>query len=274
MAAQQLPLETLLLIFSFISESLAPFASVCRSWQIAVEKITFADVHLDPSALAQFHDTVRRSGFERCGHIKRLHYKVLLQEYSVAARGRYENQHDRRHNNEIFTHALSSLLKTLSLWPSSGNNSISLELYSRSPSDWRACEDWAERRIRQQTAVAFPERELLDKRWESSYLELTERIPFTAGCIDSFRVLGHPGYRHFAPSAISEIVSLLPRIRNVEMVLNDDEKKDIILRDRLRDGKPSPCSRSPLQLFIRCSFFGFPLWVRVWILSKMSESKS
>ncbi|KAK9856692.1 hypothetical protein MYU51_000535 [Penicillium brevicompactum] len=163
----------------------------------------------------------------------------------------------------MFTLSISSLLETLSFWPSTGNNSTSLELYSRSPSDWRACEDWAERRTRHQTAIAFPEEELLDKRWEGSYLDLTERIPFTAGCIHSFKIPGHPGYRHFAPSAISEIVSLLPQVEKVDMVLHDDEKNDSVLRDRLRGGKPSSSSRSPLQLSFQysifCSSLGEPL---------------
>lgn len=173
MAAQSLPLETLLQIFDCSTGSLAPYASVCRAWQIAVEKLTFADLHINSSNLEEFDKMTGSSKFpERSHYVQKIFFKVVLPGYSISARGRYENQLDRDRNNKVFTQAITSLFQLLSSWPHGSYDATHLELYSLSPSDWRAEPDWPKRISRQQTARAFPEKELLDRRYESSYLEL------------------------------------------------------------------------------------------------------
>lgn len=239
MTSQSLPLETLLQIFDCIPGSLAPYASVCRAWQIAVEKSTFADLHINSLNLEDFDHITGSSKFpERPHHINKIFFKVVLPEYSTAARARYENQDDRNRNSKVFTQAITSLFQILSSWPNGSCATKYLELYSLSPSDWQAVPGWQTRGARLQTARAFPEKELLDQRYESSYLELLEESRLsTADCITSFRVPGKFNHRHIAPKAVSKMISHLPRLQIINASLHDDESKDDILRERLRNGK-------------------------------------
>jgi hypothetical protein len=242
MAAQSLPLETLLQIFGYIPGGLAQYASVCRAWQIAVEKLTFADLHIDSSNLEEFDEiTTSTKSPGRSHHVKNLFFKVKLPEYSFAARGWYETQRDRDCNNRVFTQAIASLFQILSLWPNGSYEAKHLEICSLSPCDWRAEEDWPGRSLRQQTAMAFPEQELLGRRYESSYLEILEDTHISnAMCITSVRFPGYSIHRKTAPKAFSKIISHLPRLQNINAELRDDERDDELLRDGLRNSKLHP----------------------------------
>ncbi|CAG8120091.1 unnamed protein product [Penicillium olsonii] len=235
MPAPLLPFDVLLQIFSYGFETLVPYARVCRSWQIAVEAITFADIHLESSSLRNFDKIIRSSNFVRCGHIRRIYFRIKLPKYSIEDRAQYENELDRRCNNNVFTKAISALLQTLSSWPQQFNSSVALEIYAVCPSDFKACPDWDLRTVRIQTYLAFPEKDILDKRFESSYLKLVHNRLSSAGCIYSLKTLDREGFRRFAPSAISQIVSHLPRLQSLDLALNDDEPNDA-QRDLLRDG--------------------------------------
>jgi hypothetical protein len=241
MAAQSLPLETLYQIFGYINGSLAPYASVCRTWQSAVEKLTFADLNINSSILEEFDQITGSSkSLGRYYHIKKIFFKVVLPKYSVAARSRYENEHDRNRNNEAFTHAIESLFRILSSWPNECCNTKYLELYSRSPSDWQAEPDWGKRAARQKTGCIFLERDLLERRYEHCYLGLIEESNLSnVDCISSFRIPGQYSHRKIAPKAVSKMVSHLPRLQHINVALNDCESEDIMLRDQLRNGKSS-----------------------------------
>ncbi|KAJ5496511.1 hypothetical protein N7463_008498 [Penicillium fimorum] len=226
--AGSLPLETLQQIFSYQPESAIQYACVCRKWQAAAETFTFADLHINSADLESFRHIVTSSHFpSRYFHVRSLYFKVVLPVYSHHARGHYENGDDRDANNKVFTQAIRSLFDILSLWPDYDRYQIVLQIYARSPSDWQAEPDWTTRRARQQLGYAFPEQDLLHRRYERSYLQLTEQVSLPdVNCITSLEVRGTDTLRNIAPSAVSGMVAHFPRLETIIASLRDSESKD------------------------------------------------
>lgn len=233
--AELLPLETLLHIFSYLPDgALTACACVCRQWQVAAETLTFADLHIDSMDLEDLPRIIHSSrSAGRCFHLRALYFKVILPKYSVAARGHYENHVDRDGNNRVFSQVITSLFEILSSWPDYDHN-MSLEIYARSPSDWQAEPDWTIRRIRQERGYAFPDEELLHRRYKSSYLQLMDNVTLSnVKCITSLKVLGCDCFRNIAPGAVSEMVAHLPRLQLINARLRAKERKDAAMHDSL-----------------------------------------
>ncbi|KGO78186.1 hypothetical protein PITC_034010 [Penicillium italicum] len=226
--AESLPLETLQHIFLYLPDNLTPCACVCRQWQVAAENFNFADLHINLADLEDFCQIVLSpNSTSRWGHVQSLHFKVVLPEYGVTARGHYENQDDCDSNNKVFTQAITSLFEILSSWPNYDRCEMELQVYARSPSDWRAEPDWSTRRARQQRGYAFPEEELLDRRYQDSYLQLTGKVSLPdVNCIKSFQVSGCDSVRNIAPGAVSEMVAHLPRLQTLQANLCEKERRD------------------------------------------------
>ncbi|OQD60687.1 hypothetical protein PENPOL_c021G10365 [Penicillium polonicum] len=250
--AETLPLETLRCVFSYLEGRLAPYACVCRQWQVAAEQLTFADLHINSADLEDFRQIALSShSASRCFHVSHLYFKVILPEYSVTARGHYENRNDRDGNSKVFTQAITSLFEILSSWPDADRHQISLQIYAKSPSDWESETDWVVRRIRLQRCYAFPEQELLHRRYERSYLQLTEALP-NVECITSLKVLGCGRYRNIAPGSVSEMVAHLPRLDTINAELRDRDRRGTAASDSLGDFPSAPWPSSLRHLRLEC----------------------
>lgn len=235
--AETLPLEILRYVFSYLDDHLAPYACVCRQWQVAAEQFIFAGLHINSADLEDFRQVaLPPHSASRCFHMRRLYFKVVLPEYSVAARGHYENLNDRDSNSKVFTQAITSLFEILSSWPDADRHQISLQIYAESPSDWEAETDSNARRIRLQRCYAFPGQELLHRRYERSYLQLMEVTLPNVECITSLEVLGYGKYRNIATGSVSEMVARLPRLDTINAELRDRGGRGTAASDRL-DGK-------------------------------------
>ncbi|CAG7935321.1 unnamed protein product [Penicillium nalgiovense] len=242
--AKSLPLETLQEIFSYQTGRLASCACVCRQWQLAAERFTFADLHISSADLEDFRQMfpVSNSAGRRF-HLRSLHFKINLPKYGIAARGQYEDQYDRDTNSNVFTQAITSLFKILSSWPEY-DRYMSLQIYARSPSsDWQAEPDWTTRRARLERGRAFPEEELLQRRYQDSYLQLRGKIALRdVKCITSLDVMGCDNFRNIAPGAVSEMVVHLPRLQTVTATLRDKVRNGPEMGDSDSLGDYSPHS--------------------------------
>ncbi|KAJ6184837.1 hypothetical protein N7519_006138 [Penicillium mononematosum] len=246
--ADSLPLETLQEIFSYQTGHLASCACVCRQWQVAAERFTFADLHISSADLEDFRQMFPVSNSTgRRFHLRSLHFKVVIPKYSIAARGQYENQDDRDSNNNAFTRAITSLFEILSSWPEYDRYML-LQIYVRSPSDWQAEPDWTIRRTRFERGRAFPEEELLQRRYQDSYLQLMGKIALPdVKCITSLDVMGCENFRNIAPGAVSEMVIHLPRLQTVTATLRDKVRNGTEMGDSLGDF-PRVAARWPSSL--------------------------
>ncbi|CRL29363.1 unnamed protein product [Penicillium camemberti] len=251
--AGTLPLETLRQIFSYLGGDLAPYAGVCRQWQLAAEQLTFTELHIDSTELEDFRQIALSShSIRRCFHVRRLYFNVVLPEYSVAARGQYENQNDRDSNNRVFAQATTCLFEILSQWPDSDSHQISLQIYAISPSDLEAETDRTVRHIRLQRCYAFPDDELLHRRYESSYLQLSEVPLPNVKCITSLRVLGYGRYRNIAPGSVSEMVARLPRLDTINADIRERPRRGGPLSESLGDFPGGSCPSSLQHLRLEC----------------------
>ncbi|KAL2704454.1 hypothetical protein AAEP93_005525 [Penicillium crustosum] len=251
--AATLPLETLRQIFSYLEGGLAPYSCVCGQWQLAAEQLTFASLHINSVDLEDFRQIAFSShSVSRCFHLRRIDLKVVIPEYSVAARGRYENQNDRDGNSKVFTQAITSLFEILSSWPDADRHQISLQIYANSPSDWEAETDRTVRRIRLQRCYAFPKEELLHRRYERSYLQLTEVPLPNVKCITSLKVLGYGKYRNILPGSVSEMVARLPRLDTLNVEIRDRLRRGAAASDSLDDFPSATWPSSLRHLRLEC----------------------
>ncbi|SPQ21982.1 2590eedb-3c64-45a5-97ad-ac6fab2e734d [Thermothielavioides terrestris] len=226
---------------------LAAYAAVSRRWQPRIEALTFAHITLTPARLASplaaralTPDRVRRL-------VRSIYLEVLLPPYDEAARRRVEDDAERAANDAVFTDAVLRLFALLAA-AGAGEDyrpKIHLSMAARCESDM---EDWEGRHRRRPVSPTAP-RDLFERRYESSYLDLRLAMPGqSAGseaealpevhCILGFGVqrIDSPllHYRHFAPRALCLMASRMSGLEQVYWVLRDKEKRDVELRKKLR----------------------------------------
>jgi hypothetical protein len=85
-----------------------------------------------------------------------------------------------------------------------------------------------------------PETDLLQRRFEQSYLHLAQKELEDAPSVQAVTyllVVGNP--RLISPASCSYLVTKLPRLQRVQLKLFDNEKRDSELRKRNREGTPN-----------------------------------
>ncbi|KAL7807543.1 hypothetical protein V8C44DRAFT_187120 [Trichoderma aethiopicum] len=119
-----------------VSQKLAPFATVCREWQVFFETRIFRRLVLDVNSLADFDAIIRRSDI-RLGYIRKLWLRIKLTKYDCPDCDYEEDARTRHLNNILFTVCLQSLLATLKLWDPTrhGEQGLALMLSVSSSSD-------------------------------------------------------------------------------------------------------------------------------------------
>lgn len=231
---------------------LASYATVSRAWQAEVEQQTFRRLYLKPDRVSHALAQESLLSPDRVGYMRSIHLDVLLASYDDAARQRVESDEDKRRNNETFSITVRRMLRLLGRLYGSPRQSLSGEqrdagqltlfLTARSPSDPRPGNDFVHRRQRTRKGL---DKDLLELRYQSSYLKLLPdpdddkggtvvqhvNLPFT-----TFIVHGMPPKRFFSPAACCHLASRMPHLKQIKWQLWDNEKKDIALRRRMRDG--------------------------------------
>ncbi|KAE8325960.1 hypothetical protein BDV39DRAFT_206347 [Aspergillus sergii] len=109
---------------------LAPYATVCKEWQAAIEKKTFCRLKLQPSCLHDFESLVPR----RRGVVKHIWLNIQLRSYSCRSCQDLESCSWTSSNNRIIRRAITKLFSILSTWDLV-DDGLSLELSAQSPSD-------------------------------------------------------------------------------------------------------------------------------------------
>ncbi|KAK0748115.1 hypothetical protein B0T21DRAFT_406655 [Apiosordaria backusii] len=114
--------------------SIAHYASVCRRWQQAIEKVTFARLKVTKDRLDNF-DKITAS---RRHLVKYIWLSIELPRYSCGDCNYYVARSPRPpHDYDVFVVTLGCLLQTLSRWES--GDGIELDVSANSPSNWEHC---------------------------------------------------------------------------------------------------------------------------------------
>lgn len=215
---------------------LSQYATVDRVWQEIIEKRTFSTLCL---GTAKRLDEFRRLNLDsrRKTYIRKIDLIVELELYDVDARSRFETDEEHQRNNRLFTQAIQSLLQVLASWPNNPRG-IKLFITAQSPSDIGAIPDQRERRIRKKAARFDRTEDLLNRRFETSYLQLDESFKsLSVPIISSLNVDGLScNGRVIQPASCARLASNLACLRSVTLALSDDCKQDKPLRKRNRNG--------------------------------------
>ncbi|KAL4869464.1 hypothetical protein BDV12DRAFT_196308 [Aspergillus spectabilis] len=237
-----LPPKLISFIISYIEEFwFAPYASINLQWKAAIEETTFRTLTFTTARLAQFQHILspRRSSV-----LQSLCLKITPPEYSIAERGEVETNLDRSQNNQAFTDTIGALFDILS-WPHRTHTSnIDLYIISCSFSDHTEEPPSSLRGLVQQEA------DLLQWRCKSSYLEFVKpanQLPILDS-ITSLTIHTTWNDRNIAPATVSTLLFRLPRLRQLIASLTDNERKNVLLRDTLRDDLSSGLSHWPGSL--------------------------
>ena len=155
-------------------QGLHKYATVSRSWQLAVEYITFTNLTIKSTDLSFFTSLIRPGQEHRHDLLKEINFEVVLPLYSDEDRGRRENKLEKAANNEAFSTAIHSLFRSLQRLEDHANNNkrrverrLSIcRVYS--PSDRRRCATPVN--VLRNRGM----RDIFERRYENSYLKLSQ----------------------------------------------------------------------------------------------------
>ncbi|KAK4446456.1 hypothetical protein QBC34DRAFT_486862 [Podospora aff. communis PSN243] len=139
-----LPAEIRLMILDVVAQQKHPgwasFASVCKEWQLFLEKQNFCRLKLQVPCLDNFESIVRQS--RRRGLVQHIRLGVTLPGYSCQLCKRVESISWSHRNSTIISNGIWKLFHILSTWESGPEHGapplrrdLTLELNAHSPSD-------------------------------------------------------------------------------------------------------------------------------------------
>ena len=219
---------------------LPSYSTISRSWQYAIECLTFREIAMKSTEVVEFSHIVIN---HRRKVLRRLELNVILPTYTDKACAKFETDMDMDSNNQVFTKAIKDLLALLRSWhdesQTTGNHGHgpvqqSLRLCigdCYSPMDRR----YRGREKHQEDRHNWDRHDLFQHRYESSLLRLEsiegiEEIPQ----ISSFH--RSPSNRTIEPRSLAMIASRFPNLDSLRWKLEDNEKRDPQLRQRTRFG--------------------------------------
>lgn len=225
----------------------ATLASVCRAWRDLVERYTFRNLRLDRARLADVDRIVCR---RRRAYVRAVDLDVELEPYGRDLYAAFETAEENARNSAIFSETLRRCFDALSRWAPAGvdgDGGIWLSISTFSPSDVGRGGRERDYRIRG----------IGGDRYIHSILQLlpaATELP-VVGCVSKLSPANpwHTKGRHISAAAWALIINSLPNANKIDISFWDNEKKDLDLRRRLRDGKSLShssrnCWNAPLTL--------------------------
>jgi hypothetical protein len=197
--------------------SIAAYTSVCREWQAEIERYTFKELHLSHTRMEDFGNIVKYNR-RRC--LERINLLVDLPEYENDPCEERETWEDKMANNQAFTRTFRDLFAFLAAWSDDDvcRDGIYLYLNVSSKSDLRnsGFELWQRRR--------WNVKDIGEKRFADSYIDFIgqdeehnrTRLLRPVHAITSFET-DSLIRRSIMPEAYSDIVAMLPRLRELSL---------------------------------------------------------
>ncbi|KAM5348805.1 hypothetical protein ACJ41O_008628 [Fusarium nematophilum] len=130
-----LPAEIRLMILEAITQQMHPgwasLASVCKEWQLVIEKRNFHRLKLRLSCL----DDLERMIIRQRELVQHIWLDIELPEYSCRSCEKYESFSGSGRNRSIISSGIWKLFRILSAWKPAGGLTLELNAYSPSDSD-------------------------------------------------------------------------------------------------------------------------------------------
>lgn len=238
---------------------IAQYSCVCREWRDIVESLTFRNLRLNRTRLAQVD---RIMCPRRRAYVRTIDLDVELQPYDDKVYGDFETTEEKEINSFIFSETIRLFFVVFSRWTLEGSYhgfdvdtgqvkervGVSLCITCFSPSDVQRC---GEAKIISRDRN-FVNRDIFGDRYIHSILQL---LPAAAEpelpVVESVVELISGQEQHISASAWASIINSLPNAKKIDINFWENEKKDLELRKQLRNGKSfnDRVSRSALLTF-------------------------
>lgn len=237
-----LPPELYTLIISKIydqsSGKLAPYATISRQMQYAIEAETFQDITLRSKDLDLFEEIFDDKRLYRRETVKKIKLTVSLPRFSETAEDRLEGEKDQRENNRAFSAVIHRLFRVLASWETGtqgrdleGARPVALSLRAYCPSD----PPYRQNVYRYSRFGSY--------RHRHSYLRLLaqEQLPI----VRRVKTLAAPHsasfyQRKIEGGALAAMLRKLPGVHKVHYDIRNDERFHLALGRRMRFGE---CTR-------------------------------
>lgn len=233
--------ELISLIIASLERPLAPYATISRSFQLAIEHLTFGSLNIKSTEIDTFERLVSD---QRREALFSLTFNVVLPAYDDDARDDVESLADVAANNQVFENSISQLFSILKSWEVTPPKSVAadprpltLHLYAWSPTDpaYRDQHKLSEQQLEAALGIRLV---IFEKRYENSLLSFPDaliKLPSLTRII-AFYAYGQGSRRTFDAGSVVRIAASLPCLEILEMELKDwlyDSER----RQRQRKGK-------------------------------------
>lgn len=216
---------------------LPPYATLSRTWQLAIEDRTFRDLRFKSTELPYVTEVV--TGHRR-GLIASIQYQVVLPDYPDHHCAKFETEKDQERNSQAFTYAIHALFQLLKTLEGNGKDkatrSIALDLcdiYSPMDKFHRSEDKLQEDELQVELAKRY---DLWEHRYEHSVLKLLDHpeLPVLS-MVSGFR-LTFMAHRHVEPRSTILMAAKCLTLQSIGISVNDNEKKDRDVRRQARQG--------------------------------------
>lgn len=204
-------------------------ATLSRSWQYAIEQLTFKTLFIKSYDLEDFC-TVFSSNTTRHRFLQYLALDIILPRSVLDERARYETADDRAVNNSVFHSSVLALLQELSQWPDGCVLRISIDVY---PFMDRRYRDQDELENQPYKAFEVPRNNIFIKRDSQSYIRLTGAFPVTIPCVTSFHA--QPGFKHLDPGSLVAMTAAFPKLESIDWPFEDPIYFLALRRQQMQD---------------------------------------
>lgn len=233
---------------------LLTYATLSSRWREAVEAIIFHRLRISSHDLRQFQTMMTGN---RRNYLKKLHFTVILPNYSRERCAHIESREEQQVNNECFTQAIVNLFTILKQWEDAGQMwGLRLQLGdAHSPTDSRDAQarvDLAQQDREPKPNNAEPRRwcdpDIFEDRWAASFIDLEkpDRIP-TLSNIVYLNFQGNCG-RVFSPAVGPRLAACLPNLEGLHWRFG--ERDDALVNNENRSKFASNLERTKIQ---KCS---------------------
>ncbi|KAK8084866.1 hypothetical protein PG997_006137 [Apiospora hydei] len=187
-------------------------ATLSRSWQSAIEPLTFKLLQITSDDLQDFYSAF--ANIPRRGFLRELHLDIFLPLYSRLDCTKYETARDRAANSHVVTYHVSALLQELSQWLASGKLSLGIAMYSLM--DGATQNNFGQDHYN----IGFGERQdLFSKRYSNSYIHLADTFTVVAPCVTSLYV--HSGARSLDAASLVTLTAAFPNLERIDWPCQD-----------------------------------------------------
>lgn len=220
-----------------LPSKLPPYATLSRTWQLAIEGRTFCNLRFKSTELPYVAQVV--TGHRR-GLIANIQYQVVLPDYPDHHCAKFETEKDQERNSQAFTYAIHVLFQFLKTLENNGKDkatrSIALglcDIYSPMDRFHRDKEKLQEDEMQVELGKRY---DLWEHRYEHSVLRLLDHPVLPVLSIVSGFRLNSLAYRCVEPRSTILMAAKCLTLQSIDIVSDDNEKKYRDVRRRARQG--------------------------------------